>query len=100
MRWTVVDENAPQAALFAEDDVVDRHVGTGEYQGLEFLHVNAKSIINEVPSASHLPFRWTVNAYRGCSHSCVYCFARPTHEYLGLDIGTDFDPKFVVELNA
>jgi DNA repair photolyase len=73
MRWTVVDENAPQGALFAEDDVVDRHVGTGEYRGLEFLHVNAKSIINEVPAASHLPFHWTVNAYRGCSHSCVYC---------------------------
>jgi len=100
MRWTVVDENAPQGALFPEDEVVDRHVGTGEYRGLEFLHVNAKSIINEVQAASHLPFHWTVNAYRGCSHRCVYCFARPTHEYLGLNIGSDFDSKLVVKVNA
>jgi DNA repair photolyase len=86
--------------LFPEDDVVDRHVGTGEYRGLEFLHVKAKRIINEVPSASHLPFHWTVNAYRGCSHACVYCFARPTHEYLGLNLGRDFDTKLVVKINA
>jgi DNA repair photolyase len=101
MRWTLADdESGGQGALFPEDDVVDRHVGTGEYRGLEFLHVNAKRIINEVPSASHLPFRWTVNAYRGCSHACRYCFARPTHEYLGLDIGRDFDTKLVVKVNA
>ena len=73
VRWTLADADGPQAALFPEDDVVDRHVGRGEFAGLEFLHVNAKSIINEVPAASHLPFRWTVNAYRGCSHACVYC---------------------------
>ena len=36
------------------------------------------------PAASHLPFRFTINAYRGCSHACTYCFARPTHEYLDL----------------
>jgi DNA repair photolyase len=74
VRWTLADDaDAAQGALFPEDDVVDRHVGKGEFAGLEFLHVNAKSIINEVPTASHLPFHWTVNAYRGCSHSCVYC---------------------------
>jgi DNA repair photolyase len=73
MRWTLADDAGPQGALFPEDDLVDRHVGTGEFRGLEFLHVNAKRIINEVPSASHLPFHWTVNAYRGCSHACVYC---------------------------
>lgn len=102
MRWALADDDdsGPQGALFPEDDVVDRHVGTGEYRGLEFLHVNAKRIINEVPSASHLPFGWTVNAYRGCSHACTYCYARPTHEYLGLDIGRDFDTKLVVKVNA
>ena len=101
MRWKLADDGAdPQGALFAEDDVVDRQVGTGEYRGLEFLHVNAKRIINEVPAASHLPFRWTVNAYRGCSHACLYCFARPTHDYLGLNIGRDFDTKLVVKVNA
>src|SRR5216684_174538 len=63
-------------------------------------HANAKRIINTVPAASSMPFRHTINAYRGCSHACVYCFARPTHEYLGLGIGEDFDRKLVVKVNA
>jgi hypothetical protein len=79
--------------LFAEEELVDRHIGIGEYRGLEFLHVNARRVINEVPAASRVPFRFTINAYRGCSHACTYCFARPTHEYLGLDLGEDFARK-------
>jgi len=67
---------------------------------MEFLHVNAKRVINEVPASSKVPFRYTINAYRGCSHACVYCFARPTHEYLGLDMGEDFERKIVVKVNA
>jgi DNA repair photolyase len=67
---------------------------------MEFFHVNARSIINEVPAASRLPFRYTVNVYRGCSHACTYCFARPTHEYLGLNIGEDFERRIVVKVNA
>ena len=47
-----------------------------------------------------LPFRFTVNAYRGCSHACRYCFARPTHEYLDLDAGADFDAQIVVKTNV
>src|SRR5262245_8841278 len=47
-----------------------------------------------------MPFRFTINAYRGCSHACVYCFARPTHEYLNLGIGEDFEKKIVVKINA
>src|ERR1700758_489826 len=86
--------------LFAEEDLVERHVGIGEYRGLEFLHVNARRIINEVPASSRMPFRFTINAYRGCSHACQYCFARPTHEYLGLGIGEDFERKLVVKVNA
>jgi DNA repair photolyase len=86
--------------LFAEEELVDRHVGIGEYRGLEFLHVNARRVINEVPAASRVPFRFTINAYRGCSHACAYCFARPTHEYLGLNLGEDFERKLVVKVNA
>jgi DNA repair photolyase len=47
-----------------------------------------------------MPFTHTINTYRGCSHACVYCFARPTHHYLGLDIGEDFERKIVVKVNA
>jgi DNA repair photolyase len=99
-RWKKADDDGGQPMLFAEEELVDRHVGIGEYRGLEFLHVNARRVINEVPAASHMPFRFTINAYRGCSHACVYCFARPTHEYLGLGIGEDFERKLVVKVNA
>jgi DNA repair photolyase len=67
---------------------------------MEFFHVEARRVINEVPKASRMPFRWTINAYRGCSHACSYCFARPTHEYLGMNTGDDFDRKIVVKINA
>ena len=100
IRWKTADDDGGQSSLFAAEDVVERHVGRGEFRGLEFLHVNAGRIINEVPAASRLPFRYTINAYRGCSHACRYCFARPTHEYLGLDTGRDFDTKIVVKVNA
>src|SRR5437764_2466166 len=104
LRWKLVDEEgpgaSPQGALFDADDLVERHIGTGEFRGMEFLHVNARRVINEVPAASRMPFRYTINAYRGCSHACVYCFARPTHDYLGLNIGEDFERKIVVKINA
>jgi DNA repair photolyase len=99
-RWRRADEDGGQGALFSDEELVERHVGIGAYAGLEFLHVNAKRVINEVPAASRMPFRYTINAYRGCSHACVYCFARPTHEYLGLDMGADFERKLVVKVNA
>ena len=47
-----------------------------------------------------MPFRWTINPYRGCSHACVYCFARPTHKYLDFDAGRDFEREIVVKVNA
>jgi DNA repair photolyase len=98
LRWPVEDRSAA-GALF-EGFWPERHVGRGEYQGFEFLHVNARTIINQVPASSRMSFRYTINAYRGCSHACTYCFARPTHEYLGLGIGQDFERKIVVKVNA
>ena len=47
-----------------------------------------------------MPFRWTVNPTRGCLHACTYCFARPTHEYLELDAGRDFETQIVVKTNV
>lgn len=62
-------------------------------------HEDAKNILsrNESPD---LPFRWSLNPYRGCFHACAYCYARPSHEYWGFGAGTDFDAKLVVKTNA
>lgn len=99
LRWALA-ENEAGGTLFADERMAERHVGKGAYAGMEFLHVNARTIINTVPDESRMPFRHTINPYRGCSHACVYCFARPTHDYLGLGIGTDFERKIVVKVNA
>ena len=99
LRW-VLAENEEDGTLFPDERMAERHVGKGAYAGMEFLHVNARTIINTVPPESLMPFRHTINPYRGCSHACVYCFARPTHDYLGLGIGTDFERKIVVKVNA
>ncbi len=52
---------------------------------------------NESPD---LPFRWSLNPYRGCFHACAYCYARPSHEYWGFGAGTDFESKIVVKHEA
>ena len=66
---------------------------------LEVFEENAKSILSDNDSPD-LPFRWSVNPYRGCFHACAYCYARPTHEYLGFGAGTDFESKIVAKSNA
>jgi DNA repair photolyase len=98
LRWRLADDE-PQGRLFDEELAVRRR-GAGLWQGLEFLEVRARRIINEVPPSSRMPFRYTVNAYRGCSHACAYCFARPTHAWLGLGTGEDFERRIVVKRNA
>jgi DNA repair photolyase len=59
-------------ALF-ERDAVARTFDTPGFRGMTFYEVHARSIINRVPEASRVPFRWTINPYRGCSHACAYC---------------------------
>jgi DNA repair photolyase len=65
-----------------------------------FHEVHTRSALNRVPASSRVPFAWTVNPYRGCTHACVYCFARPTHEFLDLDAGRDFEREIVVKVNV
>jgi DNA repair photolyase len=59
-----------------------------------------QTIINRVKPTSDVPFDWTLNPYRGCEHGCVYCFARPYHEYLGFSCGLDFETKIVAKPDA
>jgi DNA repair photolyase len=63
---------ASAPALF-ERGAVTRSFDTPAFRGLTFYEIQARSIINRVPDASRVPFRWTINPYRGCSHGCSYC---------------------------
>jgi DNA repair photolyase len=65
-----------------------------------FYEIHARSALNRVPQRSQVPFRWTINPYRGCAHACVYCFARPTHTYLDLNAREDFEREIVVKVNV
>src|SRR5688500_9459759 len=100
LRWRLADEvDAGQQALFAEEPPTWR-AGHGEFRDLEFLEVKAQRVVNPVPPQSRVSFRYTINAYRGCSHACSFCFARPTHEYLNLNAGKDFERRIVVKVNV
>jgi DNA repair photolyase len=110
MRWDSLQVNAGQAdgspgadagtpALF-ERDAIARTFDTPGFRGMTFYEVHARSIINQVPPASRMAFRWTINPYRGCSHACYYCFARKSHVYLDMDSGHDFNSRIVVKVNA
>lgn len=62
-------------------------------------HDHTRRILSSNDSPD-IPFSYSVNPYRGCQHACAYCYARPTHEYLGLGAGTDFDTQIVVKPEA
>ncbi|MGY3339755.1 DNA repair photolyase [Streptomyces filamentosus] len=103
MRWDHLGTAPPapaDAALFGADAVTTRTFDTPEFRGVTFHEIRARSILNRVPGASRMPFEWTVNPYRGCTHACVYCFARRSHAHLDLDTGLGFDSQIVVKVNA
>jgi DNA repair photolyase len=87
MRWDSLrlDDGQPggqgaagQAPALFERDAVARTFDTPGFRGMTFYEVHAKSIINQVPPASRMAFRWTINPYRGCSHACAYCLGGGT----------------------
>lgn len=109
VRWsgqtTAADDGAlpglgPAGALAASIPGLQRTVRPPAFAGMTFHEVRARSVLNAVPVDSSMPFRWTVNPYRGCSHACVYCFARGTHAWLDLDTGEGFDREVVVKTDV
>jgi DNA repair photolyase len=102
MRWSNLTTDAEQRVRLPgyREEAVVRHFDAPEAIDTKFYEVRAKSILNRVPEASQVPFRWTINPFRGCTHSCVYCFARPTHKYLDFNAGRDFEREIVVKVNA
>jgi DNA repair photolyase len=102
VRWQhlTTEEDEARRLPGHRDPAVIRRFDAPEALDMRFYEVHARSAINQVPKASRMPFRWTINPYRGCSHACVYCFARPTHTYLDFDAGRDFEREIVVKVNA
>src|ERR1700761_7679473 len=101
MRWDGQSVEVDDGALPGLDRIgFVRSVRTPQFDGVTFHEVLCKSELNKIPETAALPFRYTVNGYRGCSHACRYCFARPTHEYLDFDCGNDFDTQVVVKTNV
>jgi DNA repair photolyase len=84
-----------------DPDVVQEFVGDDESprRATEYYRDATQSLItyNNSPDVG---FETSVNPYRGCEHGCIYCYARPTHEYLGFSAGLDFESKIMVKTNA
>ncbi|MCA9051310.1 MAG: PA0069 family radical SAM protein [Planctomycetaceae bacterium] len=75
------------------------HLRTLTNRKIEYIDDASRSIVSENNSPD-IPFRYSINPYRGCVHSCSYCYARPGHEYLGFNAGLDFETKIVVKREA
>jgi DNA repair photolyase len=82
--WGTLDQEAAEERLGPETTVIEEQV---------------KSILSKNDSPD-LSFDLSINPYRGCEHGCIYCFARPTHSYLGLSPGLDFETKIIAKVNA
>ena len=82
--WGTLDQEAAEERLGPETTVIEERV---------------KSILSKNDSPD-LSFDLSINPYRGCEHGCIYCFARPTHSYLGLSPGLDFETKIIAKVNA
>ncbi|MCU1546550.1 MAG: radical protein [Homoserinimonas sp.] len=103
MRWSGQQLNGEKVNALpglARLNNLVRTTTTPEFDGVTFYEVLAKTALNRVPGQSKMPFGWTINPMRGCLHRCTYCFARPTHNYLDLDAGADFDTQIIVKVNV
>ena len=67
--------------------------------GADVQEIHCKTLLNKV-DYPRFPFKWTMNPYRGCRHACTYCYARPTHEFWGMDSGKDFETRVFAKVNA
>lgn len=93
------DEQQDAEAAVEECDGGDERGSDGHRLATQFLPDASQSILSHNDSPD-VGFNWSVNPYRGCEHGCAYCYARPTHEYLGFDAGLDFESRILVKHDA
>jgi len=89
-------ESAEMPAAEGEGEAADDHGAPAP--ATEIILEDCKSAISANDSLD-IPFDYSVNPYRGCEHGCIYCFARPTHSYLGYSPGLDFETKIIAKRN-
>lgn len=86
-----------------ENDYLDYDLdeGTGQKptQDTKLIRDDTKEVLSKNDSPD-IPFTYGLNPYRGCEHGCIYCYARPTHEYLGFSAGLDFESRIMVKYDA
>jgi DNA repair photolyase len=80
-------------------DVIDFNAEASSRPATQYFRDGTKSVITRNNSPD-VGFETSLNPYRGCEHGCIYCYARPTHEYLGFSAGLDFESKIMVKTNA
>lgn len=78
---------------------LDKESGQKPTQGTRLIPDDTKEILSKNDSPD-IPFTFGLNPYRGCEHGCIYCYARPTHEYLGFSAGLDFESRIMVKYDA
>ena len=99
MRWDEQKVENDMRLPGVGDGTVVRTFDAPEAMGINFHEVRARSALNHVPGDRY-GFSWTINPYRGCTHACVFCFARKTHVFLDMDAGRDFEREIVVKVNT
>src|SRR6202158_6525219 len=99
--WSPANRFEKMHADLTDVDVVDAHPEEDDKprRATQYFRDGTKTIIarNQSPDVG---FETSINPYRGCEHGCIYCFARPTHEYLGFSAGLDFESKIMVKYDA
>ena len=105
--WRIKSEHKP--VLFPETAAAPRLVGIARLAAesrtvrakaqVEYFELESRSILNRC-SNPEMPFRWTINPYRGCEIGCRYCYARYTHGFMGLDEGAEFEEKIYAKSNV
>src|SRR5436309_819328 len=86
-----IDYSAEEIQQFEDEGI--RKIETVYY------HDSSRSILAKNDSPD-VPFTFSINPYRGCEHGCIYCYARPSHEWLGFSAGLDFETKILVKMDA